>query len=130
MNLNFITPLGVALAVVAPTPAQAAAVQPFNVSAFETAEKQGRSILVDVYADWCPICRAQHEALSKILPRPEFKNLMVFRLNFDTQKDAWTKFGVQRQSTLIAFHGRKEVGRSIAATGSASIEQLLRASLR
>lgn len=130
MNLNLFAPFGVAAAIVAAAPAQAASVQPFSTAAFEAAQKQGRPILVDVYADWCPVCRAQKQAMDRLLPRDEFKGLTVFRLNFDTQKDAWKKFRVQRQSTLIAFRGRKEAGRSVAVTDSASIEQLLRASLR
>ncbi len=130
MNFNLIGPLGVAAAIVAVAPAQAATVQSFSAAAFAAAQKQGRPILVDIYADWCPVCRAQHEVLSRVLPRKEFKTVAVFRLNFDTQKEAWNKFGVRRQSTLIAFRGRKEVGRSVAATDSATIEQLLRSSLR
>lgn len=130
MNFNLFAPLGIAAAIIAVAPAQAATVQPFSAAAFEAAQKQGRPILVDVFADWCPVCRAQHDALSRILPKQEFKDVVVFRLNFDTQKEAWTSFGVQRQSTLIAFRGRKEVGRSVAATDGDSIEQLLRSSLR
>jgi thiol-disulfide isomerase/thioredoxin len=119
-----------AVALVAVAPAHAATVEPFSAPAFEAAQKQGRPILVDVYADWCPVCRAQNQALSGILAKPDFKQVAVFRINFDAQQDAWRQFVVRRQSTLIAFHGRKEVGRSVAATDSASIEQLLRASLR
>lgn len=130
MNFNFIAPLGIAAAVSAAAPADAATIQPFSATAFEAAQRQGRPILVDVYADWCPVCRAQHEVLSRLLLGRDFKNLAVFRLNFDTQKDARSKFGVRRQSTLIVFRGRKEVGRSVAATDSKSIEQLLRASIR
>ena len=130
MNFKIIARFGVAIAIVTSAPASAATVQPFSAPAFEIAQKQGRPILVDVYADWCPVCRAQHEVLDRLLPRQEFKNLTVFKLNFDTQKDAWSKFGIRRQSTLVAFRGRREVGRVVAATDSASIEQLLRSSLR
>lgn len=130
VSFNFMAPLSVAAAIIAVTPAQAATVRPFSAAAFEAAQKQRRPILVDVYADWCPVCRTQHEVLNRLLPRKEFKDLAVFRLNFDTQKDAWSKFGVRRQSTLIAFHGRKEVGRSVAVTDGASIKQLLQTSLR
>jgi len=130
VNFNVFASIGLAAAIVAVAPAEAALVQPFSTAAFEAAQKQGRPILVDVYADWCPVCRAQHEVLSRVLPGQEFKNLVVFRLNFDTQKQAWSKLGVQRQSTLILFRGRKEIGRSVAATDSASMKQLLSASLR
>ena len=130
MNPNLVAPIALVAAVATLAPVHAATVQRFSAAAFDAAQKLGRPILVDVYADWCPVCRAQHEVLSQLLPRPEFRNLAVFSLNFDTQQDAWSKFGVQRQSTLIAYRGRNEVGRSIAATDNATIENLLRASMR
>ncbi len=119
-----------AVAAVAIAPLQAATVHPFSAAAFEAAQKLGRPILVDVYADWCPVCRAQNEVLSRLLPGREFKNLTVFKLNFDTQKDARSRLGAQRQSTLIVFRGNKELGRSVAVTDSASIERLVRSGLR
>lgn len=130
MNLNFIAPVGIVVLVAAVAPAHAATVQPFSVSAFQAAQKQGRPILVDVYADWCPVCRAQKQVMDKLLPREEFKNLLVLRLNFDEQEPHWRKLGVRRQSTLIAFRGRKEVGRSVAVTDSDAIHKLLIASVR
>lgn len=129
MNWNNFAPLGFVAAVVAVAPAHAATIQPFTASAFEAAQRQDRPILVNVYADWCPVCRAQHKALSEILPKAEFKNLAVFNVNFDRQQDVWSKFGVRGQSTLIIFRGRREAVRSVGATDPAAIEQLLRASL-
>lgn len=54
MNVNFIASFGIATSIVAVAPAQAATVRPFSAVAFEAAQKQGRPIVVDVYADWCP----------------------------------------------------------------------------
>lgn len=128
MNLTFAAPIAIVAAAVAP--AHAATVQPFSVSAFQAAQQQGRPILIDVYADWCPTCRAQKQVMNKLLTRKEFKNLLVLRLNFDEQESHWRKLGVRRQSTLIAFRGRNEVGRSVAVTESNEIHKLLLASVR
>lgn len=129
MNHSYPAAIGLVMAVAAVAPAQAATVQPFSAAALEAAQRQGRPILVDVYADWCPVCRAQHNVLGRLLPKKEFENLVVLRLNFDTQKDAWKKLGVRRQSTLIVFRGSNEVRRSVAVTDSSAIEQLLRSAL-
>jgi thioredoxin 1 len=130
MTLNFAAPIVIVAAVAAIAPANAATVQPFSAQVFEAAQRQGKPILVDVYADWCPTCRAQKQVMDKLLPREEFKDLLVLRLNFDEQEPHWRKLGVRRQSTLIAFSGRKEVGRSVAATDPKAIRELLLSSLR
>lgn len=130
MNLNFAAPISIVAAVAAVTPVHAATVQPFSPAAFEAAQRQGRPILVDVYADWCPVCRAQKQVMDKLLPHKEFRNLLVLRLNFDEQESHWRQLGVRRQSTLIAFRGRNEVGRSVAVTDANAIRELFLSSVR
>lgn len=126
----FAAPIAIVAAAAAVAPVHAATVQPFSPAAFEAAQKQNKPILIDVYADWCPTCRAQSQVMDKLLPREEFKNLLVLRLNFDEQEAHWRKLGVRRQSTLITFRGRKEVGRSVAVTDPNAIRELLLASVR
>ena len=46
-------------------------------------------------------------------------------VDFDSQKDLVRRFGAQKQSTLIAFHGSKEQGRSVGDSNRASISDLL-----
>lgn len=127
---RMIFPALAAVAIIAPQSAIAAEIRPFTPQAFAEAQRAGRPILVDVYADWCTVCRAQKQVMDKLLPRKEFNDLLVLRLNFDEQEAHWRRFGVRRQSTLIAFHGRKEAGRSVAVTNPDAIYKLLRSSLR
>jgi len=42
-------------------------------------------------------------------------------VDFDRQKDAVRRFGVQYQSTLIVFKGAREVSRSTAQTAPGAI---------
>ena len=56
---------------------------------------------------------------------PRFKGLVVFEVDFDSQKDVLHRFGVHQQSTLIVFKGTSETGRSIGDTDKASIEALV-----
>jgi thiol-disulfide isomerase/thioredoxin len=105
--------------------AAAAEKENFTQVAFEAAERAGGPILVDVAASWCPTCKAQAPILDQLVSEPKFKNLRVFVLDFDSQKDALRMFGVRQQSTLIVFKGDSEVGRSVGDTGKASIEALL-----
>ena len=99
--------------------------KPFDQAAFEAAQAAGKPILVEVSAPWCPTCKAQAPILSKLMGDPRFKNLVVYNIDYDSQKDLLKKFNVQRQSTLVVFKGKQEAGRSTGDTNSASIEALL-----
>ena len=97
---------------------------PYTQQAFEDAQKAGKPILVDISASWCPICKAQKQVLAKLLPA-EHADIAVFEVDFDTQKDVVRAFGARMQSTLIAFKGKKEVGRLVAVTKADAIKRLL-----
>jgi thioredoxin 1 len=98
---------------------------PFTLEAFETAQKAGKPILVEVHAVWCPTWKAQIPILGKLTADQKFKDTVVLRVDFDDQKEIVRKFGVQLQSTLIVFKGEKEVGRSVGDTNANSIAALL-----
>jgi len=99
--------------------------KPFDQKAFEAAQAAGRPILVEVSASWCPICKAQAPILSRLSSDPRFKELVSFDIDFDSHKDLLKKFNVQKQSTLIVYRGRREIGRSTGDTNAGSIEALL-----
>ncbi|HJZ19632.1 MAG TPA: thioredoxin family protein, partial [Bradyrhizobium sp.] len=85
--------------------AQAAETQDYNAKAFAAAQAAGKPILVEIHASWCPTCKAQLPILGELEKQDKFKNLMVFRVDFDSQKDAVRAFGARVQSTLITFKG-------------------------
>jgi thioredoxin 1 len=99
--------------------------QPFDAKAFDAAQKAGKPIFVAVHASWCPTCKAQTPILSKLTADPKFKDLTYFVIDFDSQKDLVNRFGVKMQSTLIAFKGGQEQGRSVGDTDRARIAALL-----
>jgi thioredoxin 1 len=106
-------------------PAFAVVPQPFDNQAFAEAQKAGKPIFVAIHATWCPICRAQKPILADLMADPKFKDLVYFTIDFDSQKDLVRRFGAQKQSTLIAFIGSKEQGRSVGDSNRASISDLL-----
>src|SRR6516164_9716800 len=118
-----------ATAAAAVTPAFAVEPQPFDNQAFAEAQKAGKPIFVAIHATWCPTCKAQKPILSELLAEPKFKNLVYFVVDFDFQKDAVNFFGAQMQSTLIAFKGEHETGRSVGDTDRSSIAALLNKTL-
>lgn len=97
----------------------------YSQTAFDAAMKAGKPVLIDVSAPWCPTCKAQAPILSELARQPRFKNLVVFNVDFDSQKDVLRGLKAQQQSTLIVFKGGAEVGRSVGDTNKVSIEALL-----
>ena len=57
--------------------------------------------------------------------QPKFNDLVVFKIDFDDQKDAVRAVKATSQSTLIVYQGETEKGRSVGDTNAASIEALL-----
>jgi thioredoxin 1 len=113
-----------AMAFVTAAPAHAAGVTPYTRAAFEAAQKDGKSILVEIHASWCPTCKAQDPIINGLLGSAKFKDMVAFRIDFDSQKDEVRAMGAQTQSTLIAFKGAQEMARSVGDTDPASIEKL------
>jgi thioredoxin 1 len=107
------------------TPAAATDTKPFDPDSFAVAQQAGKPIFVAVHASWCPICKAQKPILSELMDDPKFNHLVYFVVDFDTQKDAVKQFGVRMQSTLIAFKGAAETGRSVGDRNRDSIAALL-----
>ena len=106
-----------------------AAGKPFDAAAFAALQKAERPILVFIHADWCPTCKAQDPLLGELLKQPEFQSFAALKVNFDKQKKVVQGFGVRYQSTLIVFHGTREVGRSTGDTDKGSIAALMRQAL-
>ena len=116
---------GLAVLLLGSAPAPAAEWKDFTPDAFAGAQAEGKPILIDVFAAWCPVCRAQNPILVKLTKEPKFKNLVVFKIDYDMQKADLVPLRVQRQSTLIVFKGDKELDRSVGDTSEQSIEGML-----
>ena len=103
---------------------------PFSRTAFQAAQAAGRPILVDVYAPWCPVCRAQEPILESLSARPANAQLIVFRVDYDNDKNTVRSFRATSQSTLIAYRGTTETGRSVGDTDAASLARLVASTQR
>ncbi|MGJ5202445.1 thioredoxin family protein [Bradyrhizobium sp. HKCCYLR20261] len=102
---------------------------PYSDAAFKAAQTAGQPILIEIHAGWCPTCKAQKPIIDRLAAEPKFKDLKIFRVDFDDQKPVVKGFGAQMQSTLIVFKGASEAGRSVGDTKEASIAALLDKSL-
>jgi thioredoxin 1 len=103
--------------------------KPFDIDTFKAAQSAGKPILVDAYASWCPVCRAQQKVLGDLKTNPKYDALTLFKIDYDNQADALKDLKIQKQSTLVAFKGAQETGRSVGATKASAIEELVTSAL-
>ncbi|OJY80428.1 MAG: hypothetical protein BGP18_16235 [Stenotrophomonas sp. 69-14] len=105
------------------------AIRAYDQMTFDQAQAANQPILVWVHAPWCPVCREQEKAIKQITADPAYRDLLVLRIDFDTQKPLWQKFGATMQSTLIGFHGKRETGRVAHESDVARVAPVLRSTL-
>ena len=114
------------IALIAAAPAQAASEQAFTPAAFAKAQAEGKPILVDVAAWWCPVCASQNRTVQRLTASPAYAKLTIFKINYDNQKPEWRALGAAKQGTLIGFRGKHETGRVAFETDEAKIDHLLK----
>ncbi len=133
MRANSLTTLAMSVLtglILSVSPGQAFEEKPFEMATFKAAQSAGKPILVDVFAPWCPTCAAQQKVLGGLKQNPAYDKLVLFKVDFDNQPDVLKTFNVRQQSTLIAFKGETETGRSVGDTSGPSIEALLNRALK
>ena len=118
-----------ALALMA-APLHAQPVRPFSLAALKAAQASGKPVLVDAFAPWCPTCRAQAPTIDKLASDPAYKDLIILRLDYDSQTAEKKVLGITKQSTLIAYKGNKEVGRTLGITDPGRIRAFAASPLR
>lgn len=104
-------------------PALAAEV-PYDKAALDAALAQGKPIIVDFAADWCPTCKAQQPIVQSLLGDAKRQPLTLFKANYDTEVALKKRLGVTQQSTFVVFKGGKEVGRSTGQTHKSALAEL------
>ena len=119
LALSGITSLALAAA------AAAGEVRPYSADAFATAQANDAPIVLHITAEWCPTCHVQRPIVRSLAEDPANPDLLVFEIDFDGDKGVLRQFGVRAQSTLIAFRGKEERGRSVGVTSPAGIADLI-----
>ena len=112
--------LGLGLA----TLAAVAAELPFNKAKFDAALAQGKPVIVDFSASWCPTCKQQKPIVQELLKGKKLQPVTLFVADFDTEEALKKRLGVTMQSTFVVFKGGKEVGRSTGQTQKEAIGEL------
>jgi len=91
----------------------------FNEEAFKTAQATDKVILVDVFASWCPTCKAQGKDLENILKDSKFSGVVTFKVDFDNKDvvkalERLAEKKIPRQSTILFFKGKELIAFSVS----------------
>ena len=105
--------------------AMAGEIKPFSQKDFDALSAAGKPVVLDISATWCPTCAAQKPIIDGLMKQPAYKDVTLLTIDFDTAKPTLKQFKVGSQSTLVAFKGTREVGRSVGDTTPAGLEGLI-----
>jgi thioredoxin 1 len=97
---------------------------PFVQSQYDQLIAQGKPVIVDFYADWCPTCKAQKPIVEDVMRNPRLNGVTLFLANYDQEIALKKSLHVTQQSTFVVFKGGKEVTRSTGQTSKADISAL------
>lgn len=90
----------------------------FNKEDYDLAKRQGKIILLNFYANWCPICRGEAPELNRGFDELNNGNVIAFRVNFnDSDTDDYEKqlaedFKITYQHTKVILKDGVETLRS------------------
>lgn len=87
---------------------------PFTPERFAALQEEDALILLDVWADWCPVCAQQQKILARYREANPDVPLHTLTIDFDDQKEYVREFDAPRQSTLILYQGEERLWFSVA----------------
>jgi thiol-disulfide isomerase/thioredoxin len=101
-------------------------IKPFSQAEFDKLTHEGKPVVLDISATWCPTCKEQKPIIDNLMKQPAYKDVTLMNIDFDSAKPTLKKFKVTMQSTLVAFKAGKEAGRSVGDTSPEGIEGLVK----
>jgi thioredoxin 1 len=96
--------------------------KPYTAEAVKAAMGEGKTTLLFFHAPWCPVCKAQEPKVKAHL-NGAHKNVVAFKVDYDSNMALRKELKVDKQSTLILYQGMKEVARLSYKSDDESIAQ-------
>lgn len=96
--------------------------KPFTKEAHAKAMAEGKTTLVFFHAPWCPVCKAQEPKVLAHL-NSDARDVVAFRIDYDSNMELRKEMNVQKQSTLILYSGMKELARLSYKSDDKSIDE-------
>lgn len=90
---------------VAQEPYHAGAIQQYSPVAYAAALADGKTVIIDFHASWCPICAANAPGIRAAFESTANPNAVGFIADYDKETALENQFGVSSQSTLVKVRG-------------------------
>ena len=97
--------------------------KPYSAAAVKAAMEEGKATLLFFHAPWCPVCKAQEPKVKAHLNGGR-KDVVAFKVDYDSNVALRKELKVEKQSTLILYQGMKEVARLSYKSDDESIAEL------
>ena len=101
---------------------------PYTPEALAAAQKAGKPVALQFHADWCPSCRAQDKILESFKEDAALP-VTVFVADYDNVRDLRMALRVGSQSTIIFYHGKKQIARSAFEVDPDRLHKALKSTL-
>ena len=103
-------------------------VKAMDSAAFRTALAEGKTLVVDFWAEWCGPCRMVAPIIDELAAEYEGR-VIIGKMDVDNNNDVVAQFGIRNIPTIIFFKDGKpvdkQVGAAPKATLAAKVEALL-----
>ena len=106
--------------------ATAGEIKLYSQQEFDALAQTGKPVVVDVSASWCPTCKAQKPIVERLAKQPDYKDVTILMVDFDSEKNVLKQFKVNMQSTLMGFKAGQEIARSVGDLTPTGIESIFK----
>ncbi|MBT4859078.1 redoxin domain-containing protein [archaeon] len=87
----------------------------FDQISYEKALSEGKTVILNFYATWCPSCKAEQPVIIDVFNEHDDPNLVAFRVNWKDpgtsvdEENLAKEFGITVQGTKIFLKGGEKV---------------------
>ncbi len=97
----------------------------YEKAAYENAVAQNKTVYLEFYAAWCPVCKQMEPEIVAAFNELENPNIIGFRVNYDTETSLKKQFQIPYQHTRVIIKNGVQVQKSSNAWTKEQIKEAL-----